>query len=163
MNKSILLLKDLLEPSKKFTNIWLQYQKKAYIANIVNKHNSTYHSTIKLRPADVKSNTYIEHLKFEVGEPVRISKYKNIFAKGYTPNWSEEVFLIKKAKNTALRAYVISDLNGGKTVGMFYEKELKKRNNSVKKLIKRKSDKLHVKWKRYDICFNRRIDKKDIV
>ena len=71
--------------------------------------------------------------------------------------------MIKKAKKTAPRAYVISDLNGGKIVGMFYEKELKKTNNSVKKLIKRKGDKLHVKWKRYDICFNRRIDKKDIV
>ena len=60
--------------------------------DIVNKHNNTYHSTITMKPVDVKSNTYIdfnkenneEDLKFEVGNHVRISKYKNIFAKGYT-------------------------------------------------------------------------------
>ena len=63
--------------------------------DIVNKYNNTYHSTIKMKPVDVKSNTYIDsnkgnndqHSKFKIGDTVRISKYKNIFAKGYTPNW----------------------------------------------------------------------------
>ena len=76
--------------------------------DIVNKYNNTYHSTIKMKPVDVKSNTYIDSSKeindkdpkFKIGDIVRISKYKNIFAKGYTPNWSEEVFLTKKFKNT---------------------------------------------------------------
>ena len=70
------------------------------LANIVNKYNNTYHSTIKI---DVKSSTYIDFnkknnkdRKFKVGDHLRISKYKNIFANGYIPNWSEEVFVIKK-------------------------------------------------------------------
>ena len=73
---------------------------------IVNKYINTYHRTIKMEPADVKNNTYIDSNKeandkdpkFKVGDRVRISKYKNIFAKGYTPNWSEEAFVIKEVK-----------------------------------------------------------------
>ena len=76
--------------------------------DLVNEYNNTYHRTIKMKPVDVKDNTYIDFKKevndkdpkFKVGDHVRISKYKNIFAKGYTPNWSEEVFVIKKVKNT---------------------------------------------------------------
>ena len=68
--------------------------------------------------------------KFKVGDHVRISKYKNIFAKGNAPNWSEEVFVVSKIKNTVPWTYVISDLNGGPITGSFYEKELK---NLVKK------------------------------
>ena len=76
--------------------------------DIVDKYNNAYHTTIKMKPIDVKYNTYIntnketndKDPKFKVGARVRISKYKSIFAKGYTPNWSEEVFVIKKVKNT---------------------------------------------------------------
>ena len=76
--------------------------------DIVDEYNNTYHTTIKMKPIDVKDNTYInadedinkKDLKFKVGDHVRISKYKNTFAKGYMPNWSEEVFVIKKVKNT---------------------------------------------------------------
>ena len=71
--------------------------------DIVNEYNNTYHRTIKMKPVDVKDNTYIDFKKeindkdpkFKVGYHVRISKYKKIFAKGYTPNWSEEAFVIK--------------------------------------------------------------------
>ena len=88
--------------------------------DIVNKYNNTYHRTIKMKPVHVKSNTYVNPSKeisdkdpnFKIGDNVRISKYKNIFAKGYVPNWSEEVFVIKKVKNTVPWTYVISDLNG---------------------------------------------------
>ena len=74
----------------------------------VNKYNNTYPSTIKMKPVDLKSSTYIdsskeideEDPKFKITDIVRISKYKNIFAKGYVPNWSEEVFVIKKVKST---------------------------------------------------------------
>ena len=74
--------------------------------NIVDEYNNTYHTAIKMKPIDVKDNTYIntskeinnKDPKFKVGDHVRISKYKNIFAKGYMPNWSEEVFIIKKVK-----------------------------------------------------------------
>ena len=76
--------------------------------DIVNKYNNTYHSTIKMKPVDVKSNTYIDfseevndkNPKSKIADNVRISKYKNVFTKGYNPNWSEEVFVIKKVKNT---------------------------------------------------------------
>ena len=87
--------------------------------DIVNKYNNKKHRAIKMQPIDVKDNTYITFGKeindkgprFKVGDHVRISKYKNIFAKGYTPNWSEEVFVIKKLKNTVPWTYVINDLN----------------------------------------------------
>ena len=69
-----------------------------------------------------------KHLKFKVGNHVRISKYKNIFAKDYASNWSEEVFVIKKVKNTVPWTYVMSDLNGEEIIGTFYEKELQKAN-----------------------------------
>ena len=104
--------------------------------DIVSKYNNKYHRTIKMKPVDVKDNTYIDFKKevndkdpkFKVGDHVRISKYKNIFAKGYTPNWSEEVFVIKKVKNTVPWTYVINDLNDEETIGTFYEKELLKTN-----------------------------------
>ena len=83
-----------------------------------------------------------------LNDHVRISKYKNIFAKGYTPNWSEEIFIIKKIKNTMPWTYVISDLNGEDIVGSFYEKELQKTNQKefrIEKVIKRKGNKLYVK------------------
>ena len=87
--------------------------------------------------------------KFKVGDHVRISKYKNIFAKGYTPNWSKEVFIISKIKNKVPWTYVINDLNGEEITGTFYEKELQKTNQKefrIEKAIKRKGDKLYVKW-----------------
>ena len=85
---------------------------------IVNKYNNGCHSTIKMKPADVKSNTYInsskeidnEDPKFKIGDIVRISKH-NIFGKGYVPNWCEEVFVIKKVKSTVPWTYIISDIN----------------------------------------------------
>ena len=76
--------------------------------DIVDEYNNKYHRVINMKPIDVKDNTYIDFEKevnnkdpkFKVGDHVRISKYKNIFAKGYTPNWSEDVFVISKIKNT---------------------------------------------------------------
>ena len=76
--------------------------------DIVNEYNNTYHRTIKMNPVDVKDNPYIDSNKevsdknpeFKVRDRVKISKYKNIFAKEYTLNWSEEVFVIKEVKNT---------------------------------------------------------------
>ena len=142
--------------------------------DIVNEYNNTYHTTIKMKPIDVKNNTYIntdketndKDPKFKVGDHVRISKNKNIFAKGYNPNWSEEVFVIKKVKNTVPWTYVINDLNGEEIMGTFYGKELQKTNQEefrIEKVIKRKSDKMYVKWKGYDNSFNSWIDKKDLI
>ena len=122
---------------------------------------------------DVKNNTYIDFEKevnnkdpkFKTGDHVRISKYKNIFAKRYMPNCCEEVF-ISKIKNTIPWTYVINDLNGKEIIGTFYEKELQKTNQKefrIEKVLKRKGDKLYVKWKGYDNSFNSWIDKKDLV
>ena len=102
--------------------------------DIINKYNNTVHRSIKINPINVTSDSYAEYnegynkndLKFRVGDHVRISKYKKIFAKGYTPNWSEELFVVSKIKNTVPRTYVISDLNGEPIFGGFYEKELQK-------------------------------------
>ena len=94
---------------------------------------------------------------------MRISKYKNIFAKGYTPNWSEEFFMIKKIKKTVPWTYVIDDFNGEEITETFYEKELQKIDQQefrIEKVIKKKDDKLYVKWKGYDNSFNSWIDKK---
>ena len=102
------------------------------LEDIVKEYNNTYHASIKMKPVDVKDNTYIDfekevndkNPKFKVGDHVRISQYKNIFAKGYMPNWSEEIFIIKKIKNTIPGTYVTNDLNGEEIVGTFYENEL---------------------------------------
>ena len=72
--------------------------------DIVDKYNNTYHKTIKMKPIDVKNDSFVEYNeesnekdpKFKVGDRVRISKYKNTFAKGYAPTWSEEIFVVKK-------------------------------------------------------------------
>ena len=129
-----------------------------------------------MKPVDVRDNTYIDSTelhsiervndknpKLKVGDQVRFSKYQNIFAKRYTPNWSEEVFVIKKVKNSVPWTYVINDLNSDEIIGTFYEKELQKTNQqefSIEKVIKKKGNRLYVKWKGYDSSFNRWIDKK---
>ena len=123
-----------------------------------------------MKPIDITGDSYAEYNenpnkkdpKFKVGDHVRITKYKNIFAKEYTPNWSEETLVISKIKNTVPWTYVISDLNGEEITESFYEKELQKNNRKefrIEKVLKRKGDKLHVKWKGYDNCFNSWIDK----
>ena len=141
---------------------------------IVNKYNNTYHTTIKMKPIDVKYNTYVntnkeinyKDPKFKVGDYVRISKYKNMFAKGHMPNWSEEVFVVNKIKNTVPWTYVINDLNGEEITGTFYENDLQKTNQKelrIEKVIKRKGDKLYVKWKGCNNSFNSWIDKAILV
>ena len=126
------------------------------LEHIVNKYNNKIHRTIKMKPIDVTSDSYAEYNeiankknpKFKVGDRVRISKYKNIFAKRHAPNWSEEVFVINKIKNTVPWTYVINDLNGEEIIGSFYEKQLQKTNQKefrIEKVLKRKGDQLYVK------------------
>ena len=142
--------------------------------DFVNKYNNTVHRTIKMKPIDVTSDSYAEYNedshekdpKFKVGDRVRISKYKNIFAKGYTQNWSEEVFVVTRIKDTVTWTYVNSNLNGEKITGSFYGKELQKTSQEkfrIEKVLKRKGDKLYVKWKGYNNSFNSWINKKDLV
>ena len=110
--------------------------------DIVNKCNNTVHRTIKVKPIDVTSDSYAGYNedsnekdpkfnpKFKVGDRVRISKLEKIFAKGYTQNCSEEVFIIRKTKNTVPWTYVISGLNDEPIDGSFYE-------NNCRKLVKK--------------------------
>ena len=138
--------------------------------DIVNKNNNTVHRTIKMKPTDSYAE-YNEILNekdptFKVCDRVRLSKYKNIFAKGYTPNCSEEVFVVSKIKDTVPQTYFISDLNGQPVTGNFYEKELQKTCQEkfrIEQVRKRNDDKLYVKWKGYDNSFNFWINKKDRV
>ena len=128
------------------------------LGDIVNQYNNTYHRTIKMKPVDVGDNTYIDFKKevndkdpkFKVDDNVRISKYTNIFAKGYTRNWSEEVFVISNIKNTVPWTYVINDFNGDEIIRTFCKEELQKTNQKelrIEKVIKRKGDKLYVNGK----------------
>ena len=102
--------------------------------DIVDKYNNTYHSSIKMKAKDVTDDSFFEYVeefnkkdpKLKVGDNVRISKYREIFAKGNTPNWSEEVFIVSKVQNTVPWTYLINDLNGEEIMGSFYEKELQK-------------------------------------
>ena len=101
--------------------------------DVVNKYNNTKHSTIKMKRIDVKNNkrVYIdEHnekdSKFKVGDRVRISRYKNIFAKGYAPNWSSEIFIANKINDTVLYTYNLKDLDDEEIICSFYDKELQK-------------------------------------
>ena len=125
--------------------------------DIVNKYNNTYHSTIKMKPVDVKSNTYInsskeindKDIKFKIGDIVRVTKYKNISAKDYVHG--HMLLVILKAK---------------KLLERFTKKNWRKTNQKefrVGKVIKRKRDILYIKWKGDNSSFNSWIDKKDLV
>ena len=120
-----------------------------FLDDIFDEYNYTYHRTIKMKPIDVGDDSFAEYNeksnekdpKFKVGDHVRISKYKNIFAKGYTPNWGEEIFVVRKMQNTVRWTYIISE-------GSFFEKELQKTNQKefrIEKVIKRKGNRLYVK------------------
>ena len=117
--------------------------------DIVDEYNNTYNRTLRMKPIDVKRDSFAEYNeesnekdpKFKVDDHVRFSKYKTIFAKGYAPNWSEEIFVIKKIKNTVPWTHIMSNLNGEEIVGSFSEEELQKskeKNLELKKQLKGK-------------------------
>ena len=109
----------------------------------VDNYNNTHHTTIKMKPTDIKFNSYakcnsIEYNesnekdpKFKIGGHVKTSKYKNIFAKGYDPNWSEEVFVISKIKNADPWIYANNDLNREEIMEFFFEKESKDKSERI--------------------------------
>ena len=187
--KSVVAERSIKTLKNKIYKYMTSISKNFYIdklEDIVNEYNDTHHRTIKMKPIDVKDNTYIDlvelcsmelhsekvvnnsnkYPKFKVGDYVRISKYKNVFAKGYMPNWSEEVFIISKIENTVPWTYIINVLNGEEFIETFYEKELQKTNQKefrIEKVLKKKGDKLYVKWKGSNDSYNSWIDKKDLV
>ena len=175
--KSVIAERFIRTLKNKIYKYMTSLSKNVYIGtldDIVKEYNNTYHKSIKMKTVDVKDNIYIgfkkevndKNPKFKVGDQVRISKYKNIFAKRYMPNWSEQIFIIKEIKNTVPWTYVINYLNGEEIIGTYYENELQKTNQKESRIeivLKKKDDKLYVKWKGYDHSFNNWIDKKDIV
>lgn len=143
------------------------------IDSLVKKYNNTKHSTIKMAPVAVRGKNIEAQLlrdvyarktatttktKFKVGDHVRISKYKAQFAKGYQPSWSTEIFTIAEVRNTAPITYHLKDCSGQSIAGGFYREELQlvKFIDSylVEKIIKRKGDKVLVKWLGFDNSHN---------
>ena len=134
--KSVIAERFIRTLKNKIYRYMTTISKNVFIDNlddIVDEYNNTYHKTIKMKPTDVKNNTYLDFEKevndkdpkFKVDDYVRIFRYKNIFAQGYMPNWSEEVFIISKIKNTVPWTYVINDLNGEEIMERFMKKNCK--------------------------------------
>ena len=161
--------------SAKSTNVYMNV-----LSDLVKEYNNTRHSSIKMTPVKTSKNEltvwrnlYPENLeirdinpKFSVGDEVRISKKKNIFEKGYTTRWTEEIFTIVEVKLTSPPTYKIADFNGEEIKGTFYEPELQKTSQElfrIEKVIKRGKNKSLVKWKGYSDDFNSWVDNKDIV
>ena len=135
--KSVVAERFIRTPKNKLCKHMTATGKNVYydvLDDIVNEYNNTKHNTIKMKPKDVGNNNkrvYIdEHnekrSRFKVGDRVRISKSKNIFAKGYTPNWSREIFIVNKINDTVPYTYNIKDLNGEEIIRSFYDRELQK-------------------------------------
>ena len=124
MKKNLFFSERFIRTSKnKFYERMTSISKNVHIDKLddrVSKYNNTYYRTIKMKLVDVKPSMFIdfnnennkEGSKVKVGDHARISEYKNIFAKGYVPNWSEDIFVIAKVKSTFPWIYVISDLKG---------------------------------------------------
>lgn len=158
------------------------YKWLSLLPKIVKEYNNKKHSTTGMKPNEVNSrnaetllNTVYSHLKmtdprgtkFKLGDFVRISKYREAFAKGYTPNWSNEVFKIRKVNITNPATYLLEDQTGQEISGAFYTEELQKTNYPdvylVEKILKRKGDKLLVKWLGLDNRHNSWLHKNDLV
>ena len=134
--KSILAERFIRTLKNKLYKYMTATGKKVYydvLDDVVNKYNNTKDSTIKMKLIDVKNNkrVYIdEHnekdSRFKVVDRVRIYKFKNIFSKGYTPNWSTEIFIIDKINDTVTYTYNLKDVNDEEIIGSFYDRELQK-------------------------------------
>lgn len=151
------------------------------LQSIVSQYNHTKHRTIKCKPVDVNKDneesllnsvykeTTIMHQsnQFKLNDYVRISKYKNLFAKGYTPNWTTEIFQIKRRQATKPITYLLKDISGCDIKGSFYKEELQKVKYPdvylVEKILRKKKDKIYVKWLGFDNSFNSWIKKTDIL
>lgn len=151
------------------------------LSKLVNNYNNTKHRTIKMKPNEVNKNneeqiskTFFNHdiisknkPKYKVGDKVRISKLKKIFEKGYTANWSTELFEIKDVLLTNPITYKLKDTNNEDIEGKFYELELQKTKYPdiylVEKVLKKKNDKVYVKWLGFDNTHNSWINKDNVV
>lgn len=153
------------------------------LKDITKVYNKTFHQTIKMRPVDVNkanearllSSVYKENNSFyastknklNIGDFVRISRYKSCFEKGYTPNWSTELFVIEKILVTEPITYTVKDLNGQLISGSFYDYELQKSEEHevylVERIIKKSDKKVYVKWLGFNDSHNSWINKNDLI
>lgn len=148
--------------------------------DLINEYNRKVHRTIKMPPIEVNSSnekkllsTVYSHMKiykmskFNVGDYVRISKYKHVFEKGYTPNWTTEIFRIKTLKNTYPTTYILEDYQGNPIKGGFYDEELTKTQYPetflVEKVLKTRGKKAFVKWLGFSSEHNSWINKDEIL
>jgi hypothetical protein len=149
---------------------------------ITEKYNNTVHSTIGYKPKDVnegnekkilvnsftfKKTIDLKHTKFKMNDYVRISKRREAFDKGYTPNWSTEIFQVRKVQTTNPTTYLLKDARNENIDGGFYEEELQKVKYPdiylVEKVLRKKGNKVYVKWLGLDRSHNSWILKKDLM
>lgn len=152
------------------------------LQNLISEYNNTKHRTIKMCPNDVDYSNeqhLLNHVyspihlnigsktKFKVGDMVRLSKYKHIFAKGYTPNWTTEIFKIRQVLNTYPETYLLIDLKGDEIAGTVYVEELQKVSDPrlylVEKVLRKKGEKVYVKWLGFDSSHNSWINEVDMI
>ena len=151
------------------------------LPRLVSDYNARKHRTIGMRPVDVTpaiaerlvDTVYNNEInvagpaRFKVGDMVRVSKYKTIFEKGYTPNWTTEVFKIVKVQRTNPATYLLEDYRGKPVEGAFYEQELHLAAHPevflVEKILRKKGDKVYVKWLGFDVSHNLWINKNDVI
>lgn len=150
------------------------------LQSLISDYNNTKHRTINMRPNEVneknekrllatvyrKITTKLKN-KFKIGDMVRISKYKHVFEKGYTPNWTTEIFKIHRIQLTNPITYSLIDLNGHKINGSVYTQELQLVKHPslylVEKIIRKKGRKVFVKWLGFDNTYNSWVDEDDVL
>ena len=168
------------------TRMWEQFTARGsyrwleLVGDLVTRYNNTKHRTIKMKPRLVTKNIAqldrIHHKiktvdprrhQLRIGDYVRISKHKTIFAKGYTPNWSTEIFRIRKVKLSNPVVYLLDDLNKQPIQGGFYMEELQRtqypKHYLVEKIVQKRGNKLFVKWLGFNATYNSWINKSDLV
>ena len=152
------------------------------LPDLVEDYNNTVHSSTKFTPVEASKkenefkvwrNLYPDlyktsrlNPKFSEGDKVRITKKKGVLEKGYTARWTEEIFTIKKIRETNPITYIIEDLQGEEIKGTFYEPELQKTEQQIyriEKVIEKEKGKSFVKWKGYPDKFNSWVDNKDLI
>lgn len=145
------------------------------LPELVKSYNDTVHRTIGMKPRDVNEHTVLNlnkvikmrKNKLKVGDRVRVSKYKMTFAKGYTPNWTNEIFTVHSIQPTVPVTYLLKDHTGETLAGGFYEQELSKTSVGdvylVEKILQRKGARVRVRWLGFDGKHDSWIPKKDLI
>lgn len=153
------------------------------LPELVDEYNRSRHRTIKMAPKEVDSDNEQQlldtvynykriipaknNIKFRIGDHIRLSKYKNVFAKGYLPNWTTEIFTVKKIQYTDPITYLLSDWDGNDIKGGVYAEEMQKVKYPdvylVEKILRRKNNKVYVKWLGFDNRFNSWVNENDVL